>query len=94
MILACCVACHGVLCCDGVPCVCACSNVRSNPEVAKYRHIRLSNKAFQSKLWRHEAARTILRQLGWTEEGDSVSMAEYKEGDFDIVLASLQEYIK
>jgi len=70
------------------------SNVRNNPEVAKYRHIRLSNKAFQSKLWRHEAVRTILKQLGWTEVDGSVSMAEYKEGDFDIVLASLQEYIK
>lgn len=70
------------------------SNVRNNPEVDKYRHIRLSNKAFQSKLWRHEAVRSLLKQLGWTEVDDSVSKAEYKEGDFDIVLASLQEYIK
>lgn len=77
-------------------CSCAftCSNVRSHPEEVKYRHIRLSNKSFQSKLWRHELVRTILRQLGWVEEGDAVSMAEYKEGDFDVILASLQEYMK
>lgn len=62
--------------------------------MAKYRHIRLSNKSFQSKLWCHELVRAILRQLGWVEEGDTVSMGEYKEGDFDIVLASLREYIK
>ena len=76
------------------PCVYACSNVRNHPEEAKYRHIRLSNKSFQSRLWCHELVRTILRQLGWVEDGDAVSMAEYKEGDFDVALASLQEYIK
>ena len=41
-------------------------NVVDNPNVERFRQLRVANKTFYQRVWRHSAAQEFLALVGWT----------------------------
>ena len=51
-------------------------NIHSQPHDDTYRQIKLSNKAFCSKVWRHPAGEVFMKMCGWEVEGAYVKLKD------------------
>ena len=51
-------------------------NIALYPHDDTYRQIKLSNKAFCSKVWRHPDCEVFMKMSGWVVEGDHVKLRD------------------
>ena len=51
-------------------------NIIQHPNDDKYRQIKLANKIFSSKVWRHPACKELIKMSGWAVDDDCVRLRD------------------
>ena len=51
-------------------------NIIQNPNDEKYCQIKLANKTFSSKVWRHPVCKELMKMSGWVVEDDHVRLTD------------------
>ena len=51
-------------------------NIAQHPNDDKYRQIKLANKTFSNKVWRHHACEELMKMSGWVVEDDHVRLTD------------------
>ena len=51
-------------------------NIIQHPNDDKYRQIKLTDKAFSSKVWQYPAGEELMKMSGWVVEGDHVRLRD------------------
>ena len=51
-------------------------NIIQHPNDDKYRQIKLTSKAFSSKVWQYPAGEELMKMSGWVVEGDHVRLRD------------------
>ena len=51
-------------------------NIIQHPIDDKYHQIKLTNKTFSSKVWRHPACEELMKMSGWVVEDDNLKLRD------------------
>ena len=50
-------------------------NAIDNPNMERYHQLRITNKKFSQRVWRHSAAQEFLASAGWSLENDKIVLS-------------------